>query len=92
MSGPQVERIFQPGSRLGDTAGATLTEGRGFGLHIAKGIVEAHGGRIWVESPADAGARFCVLLPITGVAELAGPERTQLPRAVTAGGVPSQTS
>jgi two-component system sensor histidine kinase/response regulator len=88
----QAERIFQPGSRLGDKAGATPTEGRGFGLHIAKGIVDAHGGRIWVESPADAGARFCVLLPITGVAESAGPGPAQSPRAVTAGGGPSQAS
>lgn len=38
--------------------------GSGLGLAIAKGIVEAHGGRIWVESVLGAGAKFSVALPI----------------------------
>ncbi len=36
--------------------------GAGLGLYIAKGIVEAHGGRIWAESPA--GARLIFTLPL----------------------------
>jgi light-regulated signal transduction histidine kinase (bacteriophytochrome) len=36
--------------------------GAGLGLYIAKGIVEAHGGRIWAESPA--GARLVFTLPV----------------------------
>jgi len=38
--------------------------GAGLGLFIAKGIIEAHGGRIWVESIADKGTTFSFTLPI----------------------------
>jgi chemotaxis family two-component system sensor kinase Cph1 len=42
--------------------------GAGLGLYIARGIVEAHGGRIWAES-SPGGARLIFTLPLTHRAE-----------------------
>jgi signal transduction histidine kinase len=53
-------RIFGPFWR-GGRAGGT-----GLGLHVVKGLVEAHGGTIDVDDAAGGGARFRVLLPAGG--------------------------
>jgi signal transduction histidine kinase len=42
---------------------ARTTRGAGLGLAIARGLVEAHGGRIWAESRPGGGARISFTLP-----------------------------
>ena len=71
----ELERIFDKFYRVGNvllhSTGDTKFKGAGpgLGLTIARGIVEAHGGRIWAESPGHneetcPGARFHILLPV----------------------------
>jgi two-component system, OmpR family, sensor histidine kinase KdpD len=55
---PHVFEPFYRGPRAGGAAGS------GLGLAVAKGLVEAHGGRIWVENGAQRGARFIFTLPL----------------------------
>jgi len=44
-------------------AAETATMGCGLGLAIAKGIIESHGGEMWVESELGHGARFHFTIP-----------------------------
>jgi len=39
------------------------TKGAGLGLYLAKAVIEAHGGRIWVDPKPGDGARICFSLP-----------------------------
>jgi signal transduction histidine kinase len=54
------ERMFE---RFWRGDGARSANGAGLGLAIARGLVEAHGGRIWAENRPQGGARVSVALP-----------------------------
>jgi signal transduction histidine kinase len=58
----RAESPLVPG--LGDT---------GAGLHVARTLVDAHGGRMWVDSQPGTGSTFTILLPLSNnVVETAG--------------------
>lgn len=66
----EQERIFQLFYEIGDIRHHSSGTGAGVGLAIVKGMVEAHGGMVWVES--NEGSSFFVLLPLEQ--ELSQPE------------------
>jgi two-component system sensor histidine kinase KdpD len=81
-SGPGVpdeerEAIFEKFHRASTAAG-----GMGLGLTICRGIVVAHGGRIWCENSNEGGASFRFVLPFDGEA----PTLQGLPEAVPSEG------
>ena len=51
------------GAATGSNASRGRARGAGLGLAICRGIVEAHGGKIWVEHGSDRTTRFVVTLP-----------------------------
>lgn len=57
------ERLFLPFYRAAN-ASLGSAEGLGLGLYISRGIVEAHGGRLWIETAPGGGSIFLVALPL----------------------------
>ncbi|MBI3360161.1 MAG: GAF domain-containing protein [Chloroflexi bacterium] len=58
----ELPRVFDRFYRA-DTPATKRAQGAGLGLYLAKAVVEAHGGRLWVESEAGQGTRFLFSLP-----------------------------
>jgi signal transduction histidine kinase len=61
MTPEQVAKVFENFYRA-DTS-TTAVEGTGLGMSIVKHIIDAHGGRVWVESELTKGTRVYFLLP-----------------------------
>jgi len=64
ISAQDIDKLFQKFTRA-EAVTRVHTGGSGLGLFIAKKIVEAHGGRIWIESEGEGkGSLFTYTLPI----------------------------
>ncbi len=61
-------KLFAPFSRLEDQR-LTVVKGAGLGLLVCRRLVEAHGGRIWVESEPGRGSTFYFTLPLESKVE-----------------------
>lgn len=68
-----LPHVFDRFYRVAGTAGRA--RGLGLGLYISRRIVEAHGGRIGVESQMDHGSTFTVALPLPAGTTVAWPPR-----------------
>jgi len=66
----QLDQIFEPFHRL-ENERTQLISGTGLGLTIVRYIIEAHGGKVWVESKRPLGNVFQFILPL----ELIRPDR-----------------
>lgn len=63
MTADQVERLFQPFYRTQEAVESSIS-GTGLGLYIVKVLVEAHNGRIEVNSQPGYGTTFTLYLPL----------------------------
>src|SRR5205807_804668 len=62
LADTELAQLFRRGYRAESARNAT---GGGLGLYFSNGIVAAHGGRMWAESPGRGqGSTFCFILPL----------------------------
>ncbi|MFA5011940.1 MAG: HAMP domain-containing sensor histidine kinase [Ignavibacteria bacterium] len=61
-----MDNLFKPFSKISST-GTSGEKGTGLGLNIVKNIVEAHKGKVWVESRQGKGTTFFVSLPLISI-------------------------
>jgi signal transduction histidine kinase len=67
MTEAQLGQLFQRYHRIESDASKRI-RGTGLGLYLTKGLVEAHGGRIWAESEgAGKGSTFSFVVPVKRV-------------------------
>jgi signal transduction histidine kinase len=59
----QVPKIFEPFFQV-DSSSTRAFGGTGLGLTLAKAYVEAHGGRIWVDTAPGQGSTFTATFPV----------------------------
>jgi signal transduction histidine kinase len=74
ISEEEQRRIFTKFYRGEAMTRDPATTGTGLGLFIARGLVAAMGGRIWVDSHEGAGSSFAVELPLARETALSGRE------------------
>ena len=62
ISSDKVDNLFQKFYQI-DTTATRKHGGTGLGLVICKGIIEAHGGKIWIDKSYTNGLRIIFTLP-----------------------------
>jgi len=65
IAADEIGEIFEK-YKQSSSGKSSKMQGTGLGLLICKMIVEAHGGKIWVESEVGQGSSFCFTLPLSG--------------------------
>jgi signal transduction histidine kinase/ActR/RegA family two-component response regulator len=85
MAPEKLEQLFTPFERLGAELGTVA--GSGLGLVVSKGLVDAMGGRLAVDSALGSGTTFTVELPLTDASDIATADAAPTQHPATAGNV-----